>query len=405
LFPTDTGGKIRTLNIFTRLAERAEVHVVSLADRKKDAAAIGEMQRVFASFTPVFWKETPKFSPAFYAEFLASRLGRFPYFLAKYCVPGFREAVESQFRRQNCDLTVCDFLQSAVAVLDSPLRPRVIFEHNVEYLIRKQHWLSETNPLRKRLLRAEWEKARAIEARVCQSFDHVLAVSEQDQQTFAQEFGIAHATALPTGVDVEYFRPQPVQPRPGNVVFVGSLDWYPNEDGISWFLREVFPHIRREVGNASLTIVGRNPSPRLQKLQAKEPCVEVTGTVSDVRPYLARAEVVVVPLRIGGGTRLKIFEAMAMARAVVSTSLGAQGLPVVPGREIVLEDAPVGFARAVVALLNDPWRREAIGQAASQMVQRDCTWQGVAAKMEAILEHVASTAPAQAAAATQAVAV
>jgi glycosyltransferase involved in cell wall biosynthesis len=405
LFPADTGGKIRTLNIFARLAERAEVHVVSLADRGKDAAAIGEMRRVFASFTPVFWKEAPKFSPAFYAEFLASRLSRFPYFLAKYCVPGFREAAESQFARQSCDLMVCDFLQSAVALLDSPVRPRVIFEHNVEYLIRKQHWVSETNLLRKRLLRAEWEKARAIEARVCQSFDHVLAVSEQDQQTFAQEFGIAHATALPTGVNIEYFRPQHVQPRPGNVVFVGSMDWYPNQDGIAWFVREVYPHILREVGNASLTVVGRNPSPRLRELQANEPSVEVTGTVSDVRPYLAHAEVVIVPLRIGGGTRLKIFEAMAMARAVVSTSLGAQGLPVVPGREILLEDTPEGFARAVVALLNDPQRREAIGQAASETVQQDCTWQAVAAKMEAILQRVASTAAAQAAPATQAVAV
>ncbi|MBI1749148.1 MAG: glycosyltransferase [Acidobacteria bacterium] len=389
LFPADAGGKIRTLNIFSRLADRVEIHAVSLADRERDAGPIAEMRKLFRSCTPVFWNETTTFSPAFYFKFLASRASRFPYFLEKYCVPEFRAAIEQVATREKCDVVLADFLQTAGAILDSPLRPRVIFQHNVEYVIRKRHWERETNALRKWLLRAEWEKAQAIEGEVCRTFDHVITVSEDDRRIIEGEFGVQHVSDLPTGVDLEFFRPQAAERRRGNLVFVGSMDWHPNEDGIFWFVREVWPRVRREAPHASLTVVGKNPSARLKALAAEDAWVEITGTVEDVRPYLARAEAAVVPLRIGGGTRIKIFEAMSMERAVVSTTLGAEGLPVAPGRDILLEDEPEGFARAVTFLLGDASRRDAVARAAREKVVRDHGWESVAAKMEEILARAA----------------
>lgn len=392
LFPTDTGGKIRTLSIFRRLAERVEIHAVSLAHPRQDAEAIDQMRGIFHSYTPVPWQETPKFTPGFYAEFLRSRFGPLPYFLAKYARPLFRRTVEQLAAREKVDLVLCDFLQSAVALQGSRVRPRAIFEHNVEYVIRKRHWETEQHPLRKWLLAAEWKKAQRTEAAVCREFDQVIAVSEEDEKQIREEFGVEHVSALPTGVDVEYFRPQTVPQRAGKLVFVGSMDWHPNEDGIFWFVREVYPLIRQQAPHASLTVVGRNPSRRIQDLAAKDKTILVTGTVPDVRPYLARAEVVVVPLRIGGGTRIKIFEAMAMQRAVVSTTLGAEGLPVCSGREILLADETGAFAAGVVQMLANTQSREALAQAAYAKVNGDHTWDRVARRMEEILSGVVRSA-------------
>lgn len=392
LFPADTGGKIRTLNIFRRLAERMEIHAVSLADLRSEAEAIAEMRRTFHSYTPVEWQETRKFTPAFYAEFLRCRFGRLPYFLAKYALPQLRQAAEQVAAQQRVDLLLCDFLQSAVALQSSPARPRAIFEHNVEYMIRKRHWETEQNPLRKWLLAAEWRKARRAEAAICRQFDHVITVSEEDQRQIREEFGASRVSSLPTGVDVEYFAPQDLPQRAGNLVFVGSMDWQPNEDGIFWFVRDVYPLVRQQAPHSSLTVVGRNPSARLRKLAEQERSVEVTGTVPDVRPYLARAEAVVVPLRIGGGTRIKIFEAMAMQRAVVSTTLGAEGLPVQNGKELLLADSPAAFADAILGLLAQPAERDALARAARALVIRDHTWESVARRMEEILRRVAQPA-------------
>ena len=393
LFPADTGGKIRTLNIFSRLAQSMEIHVVSLADRKRDVDGIAQMRRIFRSYTPVFWTETPTFSARFYVQFMRARAGRFPYFLAKYRVPDLTANIEGLLERENFDLLLCDFLHSAVGMIGSRFRPRVLFEHNVEYLIRKRHWEQEKNPLRKALLNGEWRKARAVEGEVCRAFDHVISVSQQDGHLLAQEFQIRHVSILPTGVDTEYFQPQDVEPRSGSLVFVGSMDWHPNEDGVMWFLEEIIPLVRQRVPHVTLTVVGRNPSRRLRALAAAVSGVEVTGTVADVRPYVAGAEVVVVPLRIGGGTRIKIFEAMAMGRAVVSTSLGAEGLPVMPGDHILLEDTAGSFASAVVSLLRNPARREQIAAAGYELTVRNQGWHVAAEIMENILLRVVGKNP------------
>jgi glycosyltransferase involved in cell wall biosynthesis len=389
LFPADTGGKIRTLNIFSRLAKRMEIHAISLADRRRDAQAVEEMRQLFPRYTPVFWDETLTFSPRFFVQFALSRFSRYPYFLRKYRVPAFATAIREATAREQYDLVLSDFLQSAVAAMEMSGTRRVIFEHNVEYVIRRRHWERETRPVHKWLLEAEWRKARDIEAEICRIFDHVITVSEEDSRTIEREFGVRHVSHLPTGVDLEYFRLQACVQRPGNVVFVGSMDWHPNEDGIFWFVKEVFPILRTLAPEANVTVVGRNPSPRLQALAGECAGIEITGTVDDVRPYLARAQVVIVPLRIGGGTRIKIFEAMSMSRPVVSTTLGAEGLPVEDGRDILLRDAPQEFAEAVAELLHEPSRREAIGRAARLRVERDHSWEHVADIMAGILARVA----------------
>jgi sugar transferase (PEP-CTERM/EpsH1 system associated) len=390
LFPADTGGKIRSLNIFSRLAEKAEIHAVSFVDAARDTAATSDMNAIFASYTPVFRNETRKYSPSFYSELLTSQFSTWPYFLSKCNVAGFRRTVEELAGRKQFDLVLCDFLHTAAPLREFSVKPKVVFEHNVEFLLRKRKWKGATQPLRRLVYGTEWIKTRWIESEVCRSFDHVITVSEEDRQTLEREFGVTHASTIPTGVDTEYFRPMGSPPEPGHLVFVGSMDWDPNEDGVLWFLQKVFPQILETTPHATFSIVGRAPSSRLHATASRMPEVEITGWVPDVRPHMAKAEVVVVPLRVGGGTRIKIPEAMAMAKAVVSTPIGAEGLPFQDWGEIRIAEQPEQFARAVIDLFNNAALRDSIAAEARHAVLRNHSWETVVAKVEQILEHVVS---------------
>jgi glycosyltransferase involved in cell wall biosynthesis len=387
LFPADTGGKIRTLNIFSRVAKSAEVHAVSFADPLLDSAAIATMRAMFASYTPVFRSEVRKYSPRFYREVIANQFASLPYFLAKCNHSRFHSAVQELMHGKCFDLLFCDFLQTAVPLLKLTFSPRVVFEHNVEFALRKRKWETERHLLRKVVFGTEWRRTRVIEGEVCRSFDHVIAVSREDQRTLQQEFGIKDVSILPTGVDTDFFCPREDPCDPGRMVFVGSMDWDPNEDGVLWFVREIYPRIRQEVPDARFSIVGRSPSSRLCAMAAQVPGIEITGRVPDVRSYLSRSKVVVVPLRVGGGTRIKIPEAMAMGKAVVSTLIGAEGLSFKDGQEICIAESPEQFAQAVVQLLKSASLRTSIGTAARQAAVRH-SWTHVVAQLENVLERV-----------------
>ena len=160
------------------------------------------------------------------------------------------------------------------------------------------------------------------------------------------------------------------------------MDWFPNEDAVLYFIDAVLPRIRLNIPEVSLTVVGRNPRPRVL-MAAEKAGVQITGTVDDIRPYVAEAAVYVVPLRVGGGTRLKIFEALAMGKAVVATTVGAEGLPLIPGKHFLRADDPADFAHAVVSLLMDPDRRRALGIAGRRLVEEQYSWGLVAREFAA----------------------
>jgi glycosyltransferase involved in cell wall biosynthesis len=195
-----------------------------------------------------------------------------------------------------------------------------------------------------------------------------------------KEYALERVADIPTGVDTSYFQPRPdVSQQCYNLVFTGSMDWLPNEDAIRYFIEEIMPLIRQSVPDVTLTVVGRNPYPSLVALSKRNPSVIVTGRVDDVRPYMDRAAAYVVPIRIGGGTRLKIYEAMAMAKPIVSTTIGAEGLPVRHERELLLADTPESFAAAVVRLFTAEDFAQALGRRAAAAVVEQFGWERVAA--------------------------
>lgn len=244
---------------------------------------------------------------------------------------------------------------------------------------------NETRAWRRTLLEVEWRKMRRAEAEACRRARLTLAVSPQDRELLAQLAPQAEIRDIPTGVDIDYFAPSSVIERADSLVYVGSMDWQPNEDGVLYFLEHILPLIRRQRPQARLTVVGRNPSERLRRAAALAG-VRVTGTVDDVRLYLAAAAVMVVPLRVGGGTRLKIFEGLAMGKAVVSTAIGAEGLPLEDRVHFLSADQPAAFAAAVVGLLQDEVLRRRLGQAGRRLVVERYSWRRVALAFEGLLE-------------------
>jgi polysaccharide biosynthesis protein PslH len=312
-----------------------------------------------------------------------SWLSPYPVDLWKWRVDQVREQVDALIAGGDVDVCVADFLFAAANVPSGGPVPVVLFEHNVEYMIWKRLSAIEPSPLRRALFEVEWRKLRAREAAACAAADLTIAVSEPDRKLLAEIAPHSNTAAIPTGVDTSYFSPVAGRELPSRLVFTGSMDWHPNEDAVLYFADAILPLIQRHVPDISLAVVGRRPTERLREAGKKHGII-VTGTVDDVRPYIAEASVYVVPLRAGGGTRLKIFEALAMGKAVVSTTVGAEGLALTPGREYVAADDPRSFADAVVSLLRDTRRRRAIGQAGRKLVEERYSWAQVAEEFESL---------------------
>jgi len=391
LWPLDSGGRLRTFHTVAELTRRHRVTLVTTHGPRDDPAGL-EAQLAGCERVISLPYAVPKQGSARFARaVLGSWLSPLPVDLWRWRIPAVRNEVARLMTAAQFDLCVADFLHATPNVpLDGPLAT-VLFAHNVEHVIWQRLSRIETRPWRRALLELEWRKMRRYEAQACARARLTIAVSESDRAVLAAHAPRARVCAVPTGVDTAYFTPNGSQETRDALVFTGSMDWFPNEDCIVHFTEAVFPRIRDAVPDVSLTVVGRNPGPRVQRLAAI-PGVRVTGTVTDVRPYVAAAAVCVVPLRVGGGTRLKIFETLAMGKAVVSTTVGAEGLPLIPGTHFVQADDPAEFANAVVALLRDPARRTALGRAGRRVVEERYSWSQVVREFEARCEEVVSHA-------------
>jgi len=391
LVPPDTGGKIRSYNILRHLAKHHAVTFFSFyAAHEND---VHEQLRPMFQRVILVPLDLP--SPKGAGEFLnyvARLFSREPYNLTKYCRPSVRRRLHDLLQKETYDVILCDFLVTAgVIPWDWPC-PIVLFSHNVEAVIWQRHYEVARNLLWKALSRYEWKRMAAAERRYLQKAHHVVAVSENDRQTFARFLNPQKLTVTQTGADTEFFQPRGEKEMPNSLVFTGSMDWLPNEDGIIYFANEIFPLILAKLQDATLCVVGRKPSRCLQNLASRLPNIQLTGWVEDVRPYVAQRAVYIVPLRIGGGTRLKIFEAMSMAKAVVSTSIGAQGLPVNNGEHMLLADDPVRFAECTIRLLSDASQRAQMGRAARRLVEENYSWDTVSKGFAQVLQNVVQSA-------------
>ena len=392
LLPLDKGGKLRTWHLMRHLARRHNITYLSFSDPSQTEEHRTGMREVCHRLETVPRTDPAKGTLRFYADAARYVIDPIPYAVAKYRSPAYAARVQELLNSGGFDAVVCDFLPPVVNMPRTLDCPTILFTHNVEAEIWRRHAETATNPIARRLLGQQWQRMLRFERDALARFDLVLAVSEADGDTFARLYpGALRAPVhvVQTGVDTQYFSPASATPaRRAHLVFTGSMDWLPNEDGMLYFVRDILPLVRKAEPGATLSIIGRAPTPAVRKL-GEEHGIEVTGSVDDVRTHVAPGSVYIVPLRIGGGTRLKIFEAMGMSKAVVSTTIGAEGLPVTNGEDIVIADEPAAFADAVVRLIRDDAARTRIEAAGRRLVVERYDWSAVAQDFEDALARVA----------------
>jgi sugar transferase (PEP-CTERM/EpsH1 system associated) len=392
--PLDVGGKIRSFHILQELARKHEVTLFTFYREHADDAH-PQLKDIFSRVVCLPLRLPP---PRTLAEGIAYTRHLFssrPYTLAKFCQAHVAQHLQQVLRDHEYDIIVCDFIFAAGIIPWDFTCPKVLFTHNVEASIYFRHYQVARNLIWKAVCWREYRAMTHAERRYSMLADHVLTVSEADRNFFAHFIDKDKLTVIPTGVDLSYFRPRPetdgnYQSEHKAVVFTGAMDWLPNEDAVEYFTHQVLPSVVQKVPDTTFWIVGRQPSRRVQALAETDSRIKVTGRVEDIRPYVLDASAFVVPLRIAGGTRLKIFEAMAMGKAVVSTSIGAEGLPVKNGENILLADDPDKFAGEIVKLLRSPALRKQIGAAGRQLVEQEYSWESVAARFDNILTSVAT---------------
>ncbi len=388
LWPATVGGRLRSLHTLSALAREHQVTVLTTHGPNDDPAGLrrelSHCERVVS-----LPHTLPKRGGARWAAALArSWFSSMPLDLWKCRVPALEQEVTRLLGDTSApfDLCVADFLVATPNVPLGTAVPVLHFSHNVEHRLWQRLCGTETRFWPRALLEVEWRKMRRCEAQVCKDVRLTVAVSEVDRDVLTALAPSAHIRTVATGVDTTYFQPDSAPQKRNALVFTGAMDWFPNEDGILDFIDTTLPLIQREIPDATLTIIGRNPSKRLLERDGHSG-VAVTGTVDDVRPHVAQGTVYVVPLRIGGGTRLKILEALAMGKALVSTTIGAEGLPLVDGEHFIAADSPAQIAHAVVSLLRDPARRVALGHAGRALVEKRHSWQRVAQDFEQLCQE------------------
>jgi glycosyltransferase involved in cell wall biosynthesis len=301
---------------------------------------------------------------------LRAVFGSKPYGAIRLTTPAMQSLVREHLDKGEFDVILCDDVYMAGNIPEDNRVPVVLNKHDITCRIVRQFAASERNPLKKFYAIMEAAKIQRLEAVACASAQSVAVCSALDAELLRELSPAAKLFVVPNVMDIDKYAPA-TRGDGHSVLFVGAMDWLPNQDGVEFLVHEIFPLLRRLVPTAQVILAGRNPSEAMLQRYAEFPDVRFTGTVVDLRPFIARATVCVVPLRIGSGTRLKILEAAAMAKPIVSTTLGAEGLELHNGQEIILEDSPRAFAEGIAMLLTDPLRAAAIGSAARRAVEQE----------------------------------
>lgn len=380
-YPPDTGKRIRTWNLLRLLAEKHEVHFLCYGRQGDPSIAVLRSAGIVLHLV-----EPPvtRLGISLYLRLLVNLFSPYPFSVSKHYSRRYQNECTALLKQGDWDLIQCEWTPYARFISAAGKTPTLIATHNIESQIWKRRAQHGRNFVEKLFFGMQEVKMRWFERRALRRATAVTAVSVPDAETI-RGWGIPEVTVVPNGVDLEWYSGiSSLEAEMNEMISVASLDWFPNADAIDYFSHEIFPIIRDAVPDSALRIVGRRPSESLKAALSAVPGINFVGEVADVRPHLASASVVVVPLRIGGGSRLKILEALAAGKAVVSTSIGAEGLDLTPGKDLVIADSPQAFANAVVNLLQRRDARRQLGENGRKLVSEQYGWNKIARRLEAV---------------------
>jgi polysaccharide biosynthesis protein PslH len=388
-YPLNSGKRIRTSKLLLQLAQR---HCITyICNRNRSRREAGEAAAFLADhgIATVFAnRRAPRSSVnssplRLYPRLLGNLLSPLPYSVAANCGAELRRVVDAYARANPVDLWHCEWTPCAQALRRLNGAPVLVMAHNVESLIWQRYHETETNWLRRLYIRLQWRKFERFERRIFADATRTVTVSDTDAALARDRYGATRIAVVANGVDTAHFRLSAAARDPAHLLFLGSLDWRPNLDGVRLLLDQFFPAIQAEVPQARLSIVGRKPPSWLLTRAAEMSNVDVVAGAADVRPFLDRCGVMVVPLRIGGGTRIKILEALASGMPVVSTPVGAEGLCVEHGKHLVVADV-AQMVPALVDCIRCPERVQAFARAGRRLVEAEYDWHTLADQLERI---------------------
>lgn len=396
-YPLTSGKRIRSANLVTRLARRHRVtYVCHRNSSANEAAAAREYfeDRGIATIV-VDRRVPPQRGLGFYWRLAANLLSPLPYSVASHTSRELNQTVADLAARERVDLWQCEWTPYAAAMRGLPGARWVVMAHNVESLIWQRYYETEQHPLRRWYIEKQWRKFAAFERAAFAAASCTIAVSDADAELAERDFGAQQVAVVDNGVDTQFFTPGDGPREAERLLFLGSLDWRPNQDGVRHFLERVFPLVRQGAPRCELDIVGRNPPPWLTALVAATPGARLSANVTDVRPWLRSATLMVTPLRIGGGSRLKILESLACELPVVSTTVGCEGLELEAGRHLAVADAPEDFASCVLARIRDRSGSAQQARAGREVVLQRYDWDALADRLDEVWRTYAGATSAQ----------
>ena len=387
-YPATSGKRLRTLNLMLQVAKRHRITYVGRCAADTEEARTAPTFLRAHNIEPILVHHPvpTKAGPAFFFRMFANLFSSQPYSVASHHSEPMGQTISELARREPVDIWQFEW-SPYLSVVDSSLPgPRVVMAHNVDTLIWQRYYENETSLLKRAYLRMQWQRFRRFEERAFAQATRVVAVSEPDAMLIREQFGQPNVDVVENGIDRAYFENVTGQRDPLSILFLGALDWRPNLDAIALMLDKTFPAVRSQQPNARLVIVGRHPSAHLRQRTSAMPGVELHADVADVRPYLASAGVLAVPLRIGGGSRLKILEALACGLPVVSTAVGAEGLSLQPNENYTQAEIDQ-MADALIQSIRNPSIMQAMAAHGRRRVLDIYDWSVLAGKLESAWER------------------
>ncbi len=385
-FPPWEGHQIRTYNLLKSVSGVHDVHLISFVRKDEDRAHAEHLRGICASveLVEIPAEQNPQ---QFVSTLLKGMLFEKAYVVRKYFSPRMVEKIQQHISQLSPDLIHLDMLPLAQYLPFCGEIPVILNEHNVESLLARRRSGNGHTVFSRSFFSSQAKKLCRFEAWACRSVDQVLACSREDAVALREMGGGRSVEVIANGVDIGYFRPRQVPDYDRyNMVFVGGMGWFPNRDGMEFFLHKVMPLVCRQVPQATCTIVGKADGLHIPTRLVSR--IRLTGFVEDLRPWVQRAGVYIIPLQVGSGTRLKLLEAMAMAKPVVSTAIGCEGVEVEHNKHLLIADKPEEMANAIVQLMRDPGLAAQLGQQAFRRAVERYDWKVLGDRLLGVYQSV-----------------